>query len=163
MESKTSLPDTKVIQTVSDGDDTVVKPPSFPRVILWRSILPIFVLIVSMCVVAGCGTESERVFDEFESPDGSYRLRLTVAEPRLPHGRFRVRAYVLKNGDDMGQKALDEKLENDGVPFTSQNLAVRWTSARAVLVCLRTTDLPDLGFRIDIVENFPQVEIIARC
>ena len=119
--------------------------------------------VVLVSTMAGCGTEPERLFDEIESPDGSYRLRVTVAEPRMPHGRFRVRAYLLTNGENTLQMVLDEKLENDGVPFTSQNLAVRWSGRRAVLVCLRATDLPDLGFRIDVVGDVPQVEKIARC
>ena len=39
---------------------------------------------------------------------------------------------------------------HDGVPFTAKNVAVRWTSAGKVLMCLRATDLPDRGLRIEI-------------
>lgn len=148
---------------ISGVNKIMVGPTLLPCFISekWNRLTVLSVVLV--CAVAGCGTEPERLFDEIESPDGSYRLRVTVAEPRMPHGRFRVRAYLLTNGEKASQVVLDEKLENDGVPFTSQNLAVRWSGRRAVLVCLRTTDLPDLGFRIDIVGEVPQVGKIARC
>ena len=118
--------------------------------------------IILAAALTACGSGEERVFEEIESPDGAYRLRITVAEPRIPHGRFRISAYILKRGDDTGQKVIDEKLENDGVPFTTQNLAARWTGPRAALVCLRATDLPDRGLRIDIGDTL-RVEEIDQC
>ena len=118
--------------------------------------------IVLAAALTACGASEERVFDEIESPDGAYRLRITVAEPRMPHGRFQIGVYLLKRGDDSGHKLIDEKLENDGVPFTAQNLPVRWTGLHAALVCLRATDLPDRGFRIDIAGT-PEVREIDQC
>ncbi len=118
--------------------------------------------IVLVAALSACGSGEEQVFEEIESPDGAYRLRITVAEPRMPHGRFRIGAYILKRGEDTGQRVIDEKLENDGVPFTTRNLAARWTSHQSALVCLRATDLPDRGMRIDIGDT-TRVEEIDQC
>ena len=118
--------------------------------------------VILAAALTACGSGEELVFEEVESSDGAYRLRITVAEPRMPHGRFRIGAYIVTRGDDAGRKVIDEKLENDGVPFTTKNLAARWTGSRAALVCLRATDLPDRGFRIDISETL-RVEEIDQC
>lgn len=123
---------------------------------------PLIAAVILAVALTACGSGEEQVFEEIESPDGNFRLRITVAEPRMPHGRFRIGAYIVKRGDDTGERVIDEKLENDGVPFTTQNLAARWTGPRAVLVCLRATDLPDRGFRIDISDAL-RVEEIDQC
>ena len=113
-------------------------------------------------LLTACGAGDERVFDEYESPDGAWTLRVTVAESRMPHGQFHVGAYLIKRGETAGPKILDEKLANDGVPFTAKNVAVRWTSAGKVLMCLRATDLPDRGLRIEIGEPL-RIETVDKC
>ncbi|MGE0485125.1 MAG: hypothetical protein AB7Q81_13360 [Gammaproteobacteria bacterium] len=113
--------------------------------------------------LGGCGTREEVLFSDTRSPDGAWTLRLTVAESRMPQGPFYVRAYLYP-GDDAAQatKLLDTKLENDGVPFTRNNLAVRWTDPRSALLCLRATDRPDRGWRIE-TGTPPRATAVDKC
>lgn len=113
-------------------------------------------------LLTGCGAGEERIFEEIPSPGGDYVLRVTVAESRMPHGPFHVGAYLLGAGESTGPRIIDVTLENDGVPFTKRNVAVRWTGAGAALMCLRATDLPDRGFRIDVGEP-PAVVEVEQC
>lgn len=122
--------------------------------------LPAAALLAGL--LAGCGAGEETVFETVSSPGGDYALRVTVAESRMPHGRFHVRAYVVPEGAADGTRVLDTTLENDGVPFTRRNLAVRWTGPQAALICLRATDLPDRGFRVEAGE-LPRAVEVDQC
>jgi hypothetical protein len=116
-----------------------------------------------LLALTACGTREETLFSDTPSPDGAWTLRLTVAESRMPQGPFFVRAYLFA-GDDASAatKLLDTKLENDGVPFTRNNLAVRWTDPRSALLCLRATDRPDRGWRIE-TGTPPRAAAVDRC
>ena len=119
------------------------------------------VLFGCMLLLSACsGTESE--FDSVGSPDGKYVLIVTVTEPPFPHARYTVSAYIALNGAQHRQKLVQTPLANDGVPFTTRNIGLRWTSATTALVCLRPTDLPDHGIRID-VSGTPRAEIKPGC
>jgi hypothetical protein len=100
-------------------------------------------------LLAGCGRTPEELFSESVSPDGAWRLRLTVSQSKMPQGPFFVTAYAV-DGTDKVSKLLESKLENDGVPFTVSNIAARWTGQSAALLCLRATDRPDRGWRIEV-------------
>ncbi|MGR8921807.1 MAG: hypothetical protein ACU85V_19515 [Gammaproteobacteria bacterium] len=102
-----------------------------------------------MLALGGCGAAPESPFSAITSPDGSYTLRVTVAEPRLGQGKHRVNLYLDGPGGVAASPLYSATLENDGVPFTTRNIAVRWVAAGEALVCLRATDLPDHGVRID--------------
>jgi hypothetical protein len=121
-----------------------------------------WIVCIAVASLTGCGAGEERIFDEYESPDGAWTLRVTVAEPRMPHGLFHVGAYLIKRGEAAGPKIVDERLAYDGVPFTAQNVAVRWISPGKVLMCLRATDLPDRGLRIEAAEP-PRVQDVDQC
>ena len=111
-------------------------------------------------LVACAGTESD--FESLESPDGKNRLIVTVTEPALPHALHKVTAYIEASGSGIRQKLLESPLANDGVPFSAKNIGVRWTSATTALVCLRPTDMADLGMRID-VSGTPSAELKPGC
>lgn len=119
-------------------------------------------LAVLVFALTGCGAGEETVFDEIASPGGDYVLRVSVAESRVPQGPFFVRAYLIPRGETTGPRVVDTELVNDGVPFTAGNIAVRWVSARQALMCLRASDLPDRGLRIELSEP-PRVEEVDRC
>ena len=124
---------------------------------LWgRGVLVVCV----MALVACSGTESD--FESIESPDGKFTLIVTVTEPGLPHTLHKVTAYVEAQGSGVRQMLMESPLANDGVPFTARNIGVRWTSATTALVCLRPTDLPDNGIRID-VSGTPSAIIEPGC
>ena len=110
-----------------------------------------FVCLVSLL---GCSLGEENLFQEYSSPDGRYSLRVTVTEPKIPLGPLYVTVYLLKSSENEGAKKIfHSKLENDGVPFTATNIAVRWMSQKTALVCLRATDLPDHGIYIELDES----------
>lgn len=110
-------------------------------------------------LLGGCGAGEERVFETYESPSGDWTLRVTVAESRMPQGPFHIGADLVPRAGGEGTRVLATTLVNDGVPFTRRNVAVRWTSARSALVCLRATDLPDRGYRIEAGDPPSTVEV----
>jgi hypothetical protein len=118
----------------------------------------IYVLFLAATLVA-CGAGESKVFSETPSPSGGWILRLTVAESRMPQGPFYVAAYVIKSGTEETFELFEVKLENDGVPFTTTNIAARWTSGDTALICLRATDLPDRGMRVKLGATPHAVEV----
>jgi len=118
-------------------------------------------LVMCLVLVAGCGgTESD--FESAESPDGKYTIIVTVVVPNFPHASYKVRAYITSGGGETRQLLAETPLANDGVPFTARNIGLRWTSATTALVCLRPTDLPDQGIRIN-VSGEPSAQIKPGC
>ncbi|TDJ70279.1 MAG: hypothetical protein E2O35_00095 [Proteobacteria bacterium] len=111
-------------------------------------------------MIACSATESE--FDSVTSPDGKYVLTVTVTEPLVPHAKYKVTVYIALNGAPHRQELVNTPLANDGVPFTAQNIGLRWISTTTALVCLRPTDLPDRGIRIDVSAT-PSAEIRPGC
>ena len=90
-------------------------------------------------------------------------MRVTITESRMPQGPLYVSVYLFKNlQNEVAEKIFHSKLENDGVPFTATNIAVRWMSKKTALVCLRATDLPDHGVYIEINESF-QLSLLEDC
>ena len=118
-------------------------------------------LLATFVLLAACGGGEESVFSEITSPDGAWTLRVTVAESRMPQGPFYVSAYLIDKAGQV-QKMIETKLENDGVPFTTSNIAARWVSANSALMCLRATDLPDRGIRFD-VGGAPSMVEVDQC
>jgi hypothetical protein len=121
--------------------------------------IPGWLLVATLLV--GCGG-TEREFASLPSPNGTHVLVVTVTEPSLPHARHLVTVYVQMSDAGSRQKLIEVPLENDGVPFTDRNIGLRWTSASTALVCLRPTDLPDQGIRINVA-NQPTAEVKPRC
>ncbi|MFT4561077.1 MAG: hypothetical protein ACI9BW_000817 [Gammaproteobacteria bacterium] len=80
----------------------------------------------------------------------------------MPHARHVVTVYVSRGDTGTPQKLIEVPLENDGVPFTDRNIGLRWTSVSRALVCLRPTDLPDQGVRVNVAGE-PIAEIKPRC
>jgi hypothetical protein len=113
--------------------------------------------------VFGCSLGEETLFQEYPSPDGLYNMRVTVTEPRMPLGPLYVTVYLIKTSETGEEKKIfHSKLENDGVPFTATNIAVRWMSQKTALVCLRATDLPDHGIYIELDESL-KLSLLEDC
>jgi hypothetical protein len=118
---------------------------------------------VIFSLLSGCSLGEETLFQEYPSPDGLYNMRVTITESRMPQGPLYVSVYLFKNlQNEVAEKIFHSKLENDGVPFTATNIAVRWMSKKTALVCLRATDLPDHGVYIEINESF-QLSLLEDC
>lgn len=125
----------------------------------WR---PIAVLCCSYLACSACSVPEEQTFDSSASPNGRYTVTVTVTEPWIPHGRFKITAYVADEETGVTERIVTRTLENDGVPFTGKNIALRWISEHIALICLRSTDLRDEGIRIT-VNGKAKVEVIAEC
>ena len=125
----------------------------------WRNLA---VLCCVHLVCSGCAPPEERIFDSITSPDGRYTVSVAITEPWMPHGRFKITVYVADQTTGRTEQMASRTLENDGVPFTEQNIALRWISEHMALLCLRSTDLHDEGVRI-IVSDKPVAEIIDEC
>ncbi len=113
-------------------------------------------------VLAGCGAGEPTEFTTATSPDGRWTLRVTVAEPRMGQGPFHVAAWLAPAAGGAAEQVVDTRLENDGVPFTGSNISLRWISASTALLCLRATDLPDRGLRIEAGPP-PRAVEVGRC
>jgi hypothetical protein len=103
--------------------------------------------------LTSCGAGQEKLFSEYLSPDNNHMLIVKVAESRMPQGPSYVTIYQKKKHDSQSEQIFTSKLENDGVPFTDQNISVRWVSEKIALICLRATDLPDHGLFIEIKQS----------
>jgi hypothetical protein len=106
--------------------------------------------LAALIAVAGCGVGPEEPFGAFPAPGGAHVLRVAVAEANFPQAPRHVRLYLLTPGTTPDAPLVDTTLADDGVPFTAQNIAVRWISPAQALVCLRASDLPDRGLRLEI-------------
>ena len=125
--------------------------------------LPSYLFFVCLFSLFGCSLGEETLFQEYPSPDGLYNMRVTVTEPRMPLGPLYVTVYLIKTSEtEEAKKIFHSKLENDGVPFTATNIAVRWMSQKTALVCLRATDLPDHGIYIELNESL-QLSLLDDC
>ena len=126
-----------------------------------NELVPKLLLVLTLvCCMHGCA-QTENEFDRKRSPHGEADLIVTVAEPFLPHGKFKIFIYIaLKGGTP--EQLLATTMENDGVPFTKKNIGLRWTSSTQALVCLRPTDLPDKGVFVTLNDK-PTAEIRTGC
>ena len=119
--------------------------------------------LVCLVLLFGCTAGEENLFQEYPSPDGLYNMRVTVTEPKMPLGPLYVTVYLINTSEiEEAKKIFHSKLENDGVPFTATNIAVRWMSYKTALVCLRATDLPDHGIYIELDESL-QLSLLDDC
>ena len=125
------------------------------------SVKRIVLSVATAALLAACGAAEEELFGEYPSSDRKHVLRITVAESQVPNADFYVFAYLL-DGSGTSQRLIETRRANDGVPFSQTNVAVRWVSPRQALICLRPTDLPDRGLRIDL-EPAPRVIEVDRC
>lgn len=132
--------------------------PPMDREKTYRRVLVALVLVFGLTACGG----TEREFETALSPDGAYELSITVTEPSLPHARHVVTVYVKSAEADRRHELIKTKLANDGVPFTSRNIGLRWTGATTALVCLRPTDLPDRAVHVNVAKT-PSAEIKQGC
>ena len=116
------------------------------------------------CTLAltSCGAGPEELFSEHGSPGNAYSLIVKVAEARMPQGPSYVTVYLETKNDGKSEQIFASKLENDGVPFTDQNISVMWVSEKIALICLRATDLPDHGLFVEI-EQLVSVRRLDEC
>lgn len=113
-------------------------------------------------LAGACGTGEEVPFSDTPTADGRYVLHVGVAESRMPQGPRHVRVYLRERGAADAPPLLDTTLANDGVPFTRANIAVRWIASRTALLCLRASDRPDRGWRIEVSPT-PRATAVAQC
>ena len=117
--------------------------------------------LIGAGLLCGCsGTQQE--FDRATSPGGEFDLVVLETEPGLPHARHTISVIVIENASGESHTLAVEKMQNDGVPFTSRNIGLRWTSKTTALVCLRPTDIADVGIRIN-VNGAPSAETRPGC
>lgn len=108
-------------------------------------------LLLTACALAACsGGGREQDFEALGSPRGDLILVTTVTAPRLPFGPHRVSVYMQVGRDAARQRLASAPLANDGVPFTRQNIAMRWVADDEALVCLRASDRPDQSFHVKV-------------
>ena len=115
--------------------------------------LPYVLYVFFALSLTSCGAGQEKLFSEYLSPDNNHMLIVKVAESRMPQGPSYVTIYLETKNNSRSEQIFTSKLENDGVPFTDQNISVRWVSQKVALICLRTTDLPDHGLFIEIKQS----------
>lgn len=113
---------------------------------------------LSLVLLSACGAGEAELFSEHRSPGGEMILQVTVAPPRMPHAGYTVAAVVVA-ANQAPVTVYETILENDGVPFTSHNIAARWISSNKALLCLRATDRPDRGVRIETGTEPHAVEV----
>ena len=115
-------------------------------------------------LLGACGGGApEQVVSEFPSQEGDYRLRLTLesgGEAGHPH---RLRVYLLPRGEETpGEAVAATTVENDGSPFTGDQVRLSWAARRTVLVCVTPRGAARHGLRIELSEP-PLVEELPRC
>ncbi len=124
---------------------------------------PLALLLALIAPLCACGLAEEQPFGEFVSPGGDWTLRIAVAESNYPQGPWHVLAYLNQRGAEQAiTPIIDTTLANDGIPFSSDNVAIRWISSKQALMCLRATDLPDRGLRIEVGAP-PRIVEVERC
>ena len=122
------------------------------------------ILGAAIFLLGACSPGEESVFTEVLSPQEDRLLRITVAEPvSLPgceycRRPFFVYIYLIQKRTNEIERVLATRLENDGVPFSSENIVARWTSENIALICLRASSLPARGYRLHVKEETSLVE-----
>ena len=125
-----------------------------------RSVL----LAVSMALLVACSNAGrEQDFETLGSPRGDLVLVTTVTAPRLPFGAHRVAVYLQVGREAVRQRLASAELAHDGVPYTRQNIAMRWVADDEALVCLRATDRPDRSFHVKVEGEQATAKLAPGC
>ena len=72
---------------------------------------------------------------------------------------FYVYATMKNNISSEIINVFEARLENDGVPFSKQNISLRWVSRNTLIVCLRASDLPKKGFHVSMEKSMSVVKL----
>ena len=102
-------------------------------------------------VLAGCGpSEADFVpYKTYSSPDGTIKLDIDAAPPKLAFGPETVRLFVTRPGTSREHVAT-RKLANDGGGVHDDNVYVTWSGSQAVTVCLSGDEMKDLQILINL-------------
>ena len=125
-----------------------------------RSVL----LAASAALLVACGNAGrEQDFEALGSPRGDLVLVTTVIAPRLPFGPHRVAIYLQVGRDAVRQRLGSAELAYEGVPYTRQNIAMRWVADDEALVCLRASDRPDRSFHVKVEGEQATAKLAPGC
>ena len=117
---------------------------------------------ILLVLLSACDKASEQVLSEFSTPDGDYLLRLTLVVSHLESSPHVVHLYVMPRGVSAGEPAVTIPLENDGAPFSGDQIALTWASKRSVLMCLKPRGADRHGVRVELSDPL-QIEEVPRC
>ena len=125
-----------------------------------------FLLIISLIIglLGACSPGEESILTEVLSPREDRLLRISVAKPAsLPGCEYCRRPFFIyldlihKDSNEI-ERVFSTRLENDGVPFSSENIVARWTGENIALICLRASSLRDRGYRLHVKGEISLVE-----
>ena len=121
-------------------------------------------LLLSACLLVACDQAGrEQDFEALGSPRGDLILITTVIAPWLPLGQHRVAVYLQVGREAARQRLASTELAYDGVPFTRQNIAMRWVADDEALVCLRASDRPDKSFHVKVEGEQATARLAPGC
>ena len=126
-----------------------------PKALAWAAIT----LLLAACSRTG----RELDFDSAGSPRGDLILVTTVTPPRLPFGPHRVTVYLQVGRDAVRQRLGSAELAYEGIPYTRQNIAMRWVGDAEALVCLRVSDRPDRSFHVKVEGEQATAKLAPGC
>ncbi|MEC9247645.1 MAG: hypothetical protein VX986_01335 [Pseudomonadota bacterium] len=119
---------------------------------------------LTIFLLGSCSPGEESIFTEVLSPQEDRLLRISVAKPAsLPGCEYCRRPFFVymdlidKRSNEI-ERVLSTRLENDGVPFSSENIVASWTGENIALICLRASSLPDRGYRLHVKGEISLVE-----
>ncbi len=115
-------------------------------------------------LLAACGgPPPEQVVSEFPSRQGDYRLRLTLLPSDKATEPHTLRLYVLaRDTSDAGAPVASTTVENEGSPFTGDQVRLTWAAERTVLLCVTPRAAARHGLRVELGEP-PRVEELSKC
>lgn len=122
-------------------------------------LVKVFFILFITFASSGCGPGPQLPFTEKNSPDNKFTFMIAVSEPKKILGcefcrrPFYVYAIMKNNISSEIFNVFEARLENDGVPFSKQNISLRWVSRNTIIVCLRASDLPKKGYHVSMEKN----------
>ncbi|MBI4694788.1 MAG: hypothetical protein HY749_12280 [Gammaproteobacteria bacterium] len=128
-----------------------------------RAYRPALPLLAALALSACSEASREHPFETVKSPGGAWSLSASVIDPWFPQGPHFVVIAVRDEQSGVSKRLAKTDLAYDGVPFTKQNIGIRWIGDTQALVCLRATDRPDKGVRILIKDGKPGAELKPGC
>ena len=137
----------------------VSTPGRHERGLTGRALLAVLAGMLMACSEADRATD----FESLTAPRGDYVLTTTVIEPWFPHGPHQVVVSVQLDAKSPRVELARTSLAYDGVPFTRQNIGMRWTSDEEALVCLRATDRPDRSVHVNMRQQPPSGALRDGC